>query len=639
MRRVPQSQSTSDFPRNRRKRIACRQCRQAKIRCELSTEGSIPCSRCRRLGHDCRLDTTFQRVNRRERLEELEKELQQLQSSISNLPPASRPLQNVPAPNDLSYERSSFVENRPSQVTEDSFLPELPSVPLLERSIPSPPARAGLQPTLLDAQNPLASPRALDFLQFSGRQIENHFHIFFEKYHPHAPILDSAIPPDEYFSRSPLLFWVIILISSRRHPDEPGLFVSLTAPVKKLLWDTIANPPHTWYLIQSILLLCLWPLPTSSLSTDNTSVLVATSQTIAIRLGLHRPEAIQDFSRTRRRLSPGEVAEAARTWATCYIAAQTLATTDGQAWASPDWMIDRLCDRDDVELIPMSLKHQLLISRFSGRVCRLMSELPHSPTAIPRPGDSMSILARLEQEYLDTCSTISSQLTDENQALLSGAGLQLYVFYLLENNESDARRKALFRAFSTATDLIFQLKRLASSSELPEHGPVTYFRVISLAAMFILKLFYSNLGVFLDIDSGKRAYNFAIYLTRRISIEDNDLPGRMSKILTQLWSAQMRSSLPTAMPTLKLKTRMAASLIHDSLWIWREEFGGQRSGEHTPPVGVRTPNPSLQDYTVGNTQDESTTDGWSLEDMVDAEMLALLPFSLDGGDASVEPRQ
>ena len=114
-------------------------------------------------------------------------------------------------------------------------------------------------------------------------------------------------------------------MASRRWTEEPGLFVSLTAPVKRLLWDTIANPPHTWHVVQSILLVCLWPFPTSSLSSDITSILVSTAQTIAVRMGLHRPEAIQDFSRTKRRLNVEETAEVARTWATCYITAQMYA--------------------------------------------------------------------------------------------------------------------------------------------------------------------------------------------------------------------------------------------------------------------------------------------------------------------------
>ncbi|KAG2421738.1 hypothetical protein HFD88_005714 [Aspergillus terreus] len=220
--------------------------------------------------------------------------------------------------------------------------------------------------------------------------------------------------------------------------------------------------------------------------------------------------------------------------------------------------------------------------------------------------------------------------TDENTILLHGAGLQLYVYYLLDNGQSDLREKGLVRAYNLATELITTFTTLASAYELPEHGPVSYFRALCLAAMFILRLCYSNMSGSLDIDSGKGAFSSAICLTRRISLEDNDLPGRMSRILTQLWSAQVRSGSRDKDPGLKLKTRMAASLIHDSLWMWREEFGGQRNTAQTPPVGIRNPGLAVQNLTLGSTQDEAAVEVWTLEDMIDAEMLALLPFSLDG---------
>lgn len=66
-----------------------------------------------------------------------------------------------------------------------------------------------------------------------------------------------------------------------------------------------------------------------------------------------------------------------------------------------------------------------------------------------------------------------------------------------------------------------------------------------------------------------------------MSLEDNDLPGRMSKILTQLWSAYARMGPIDEEPTLKLRTRHAASLLHDILWCWRETFGGQGNANNS----------------------------------------------------------
>ncbi|KAJ9348533.1 hypothetical protein DTO280E4_9304 [Paecilomyces variotii] len=558
---------------------------------------------------------------------ELEKEVQHLRSSVS----ASRSVPNIPTPIESFHaDASPVVEQGSSLVNEDIFLPDI-SAETLDHSTPVRAVRGQTpdEPATLALPSSSTAPRTLEFLHFTGTQISTLFQIFFHHYNPYAPLLDPAVSPDEYYARSPLLFWVIVLVASRRFSEEPGLLVSLTGPVKKILWDAIANPPHTWHIVQAILLACLWPFPTSSLSSDITPILLSAAHTVAVRLGLHRPEAIQDFSRTKRRLSPDEIKETARTWATCYIAAQTVSTTDGQTWVSSDWMVDRLCDGDITGMIPTSLKHQLMISRFMARVCQFMSGHPHGPTGLPRPGDGIPLLALLEREYTELCYGFSDNLSDENNVLLNGAGLQLYVFYLLETSDSDSRKRALLRAYKISTETISKLAHIDAGSDATQYSPISFFRVVCLASMFILKLIYSNLSIFLDIENGKRSFTSAMILSRRVSIEDNDLPGRTSKILTQLWSAQARSGQRDKEPGLKLKTRLAASLLHDSLWTWREEFGGQRSMENTPPGGTRGQNVSIQDPNSTTSQDVAYVDGLTLEDVVDAEILALLPFSLD----------
>jgi len=54
--------------------------------------------------------------------------------------------------------------------------------------------------------------------------------------------------------------------------------------------------------------------------TDISYMLVTIAQTAASQLGLHRPEVIQDFSRTKYRLNPNGLQDAVRTWSACYIA-------------------------------------------------------------------------------------------------------------------------------------------------------------------------------------------------------------------------------------------------------------------------------------------------------------------------------
>lgn len=109
------------------------------------------------------------------------------------------------------------------------------------------------------------------------------------------------------------------------------------------------------------------------------------------------------------------------------------------------------------------------------------------------------------------------------------------------------------------------------------------FRSVGLAAIKLLKILNSSLSQYVDFDAGKRLFNSAMYLIRRSSVEDNDLAGRSSKILTQLWV--VHNSLTARReqePRLRINTRLSASLLHDSLWLWREEFGGQANAYREP---------------------------------------------------------
>lgn len=126
--------------------------------------------------------------------------------------------------------------------------------------------------------------------------------------------------------------------------------------------------------------------------------------------------------------------------------------------------------------------------------------------------------------------------------------------------------------------MIAKLRDLDSINGTVEFGPFTMFRSLALAASFILKIGHSNHARYIDFKEGKHMFHTATQLMRRVSMEDNDLPGRMSKIMTQLWSIQTRIDRSNEEPSLKLKTRLSGSLLHDFLWSWRETFGGQGDG-------------------------------------------------------------
>ena len=145
---------------------------------------------------------------------------------------------------------------------------------------------------------------------------------YFGHYHAFFCILDPKITPDEHFTRCPLLFWAVVSVASRRFEEDPTLLEMLSQSVTSLVWASLSVLPHTPFIVQAIVLLCMWPFPASSMWSDSSFMFISVAKSAALQMGLHRPENIQDFSRTKYRLSPDGVQEVTKIWSACFIAGQ-----------------------------------------------------------------------------------------------------------------------------------------------------------------------------------------------------------------------------------------------------------------------------------------------------------------------------
>lgn len=155
-----------------------------------------------------------------------------------------------------------------------------------------------------------------------GQHLEADPDRFFEDFHHFFPILKTDLSPDEYYERSPLLFWTIIAIASRSYDEEVGVYATLRVPLDKLMWEKIAVTPHSHLTIQAIALLCVWPFSSPSLISNPSFMLISIARTACMHLGLHRPEILQDFNRVKFRVLPEHVEEAAKVWAGCFVVAE-----------------------------------------------------------------------------------------------------------------------------------------------------------------------------------------------------------------------------------------------------------------------------------------------------------------------------
>ena len=174
----------------------------------------------------------------------------------------------------------------------------------------------------------LTQERIQELFQMYATSASNALHVplltkfdrFFTYYHPFLPILDPSRHTDYYYTSNLLRFWVIISVAARR--DDPPLLAALAAPVSDLLWKTIADVPQNYIVVKALCLLCTWPLPISSTSTDPTFMLAGLMMQIAMQIGLHRPSHSQDFTKFKVELMEEELRDRVRTWAACNAVAQ-----------------------------------------------------------------------------------------------------------------------------------------------------------------------------------------------------------------------------------------------------------------------------------------------------------------------------
>lgn len=117
----------------KRARLACKACRQSKVRCQ--TSGSS-CPRCLRLGIVCTIDPAYQRTTRRSDVERLEQQVHQLQRLVKDRPhtiddssvnAATASSSPVPTPRDVATPPRAHVN---VDATSDRELDQVPTVML-----------------------------------------------------------------------------------------------------------------------------------------------------------------------------------------------------------------------------------------------------------------------------------------------------------------------------------------------------------------------------------------------------------------------------------------------------------------------------------------------------------------------------
>ncbi|KAL8991760.1 MAG: hypothetical protein Q9169_007674 [Polycauliona sp. 2 TL-2023] len=587
---------------------ACNECRQQKLRCDVIQVPTYkPCHRCKRLKLDCKIDSTFKRVGKRSRNMEMEKEIHELRRQLAtqqSSPNALSPSVKAPPSEAASPRISSIPSQLDQYITSEQAVNSLLDL------------RSGLDggSQMRSPNRQTRQPRRLEGITLTPEQVDDLFERFFALFHPFMPLLDPSITPDAYFAMSPLLPWIIISVAARHYPPDPNLLPSISAPVSVRLWATLADVPQNYIVVKALCILCTWPLPVSSTSSDPTFMLSGLMMQIAMQIGLHRPSHTQDFARFKEDLREEELKDRVKTWVACNMISQRVATGYGQPPSTVyDWALVPSASNGTNYHLPEEVEIRLSIERFCNKVTRSFYTNKMDPMGLVSD-EQRGIMSDFLAHDFDE---IESKLRFDTSAItllyFRAAGLHFRLSAFFDSPESQDYYTHLTSLWQATTAFLERVFDLETDGGLLLHASNYILQMIIAAGFTLLKLLNSFFA-----DGGKLAHGRDLFLKtikaiRTISVATNDLPSRLAEVLAQLWKSggsglraghRQSKSLENSLQ-LKVRCRMSMSLVYDSVWRWREEFQAKERGNLETAVKNPTNPDSNVESSASSTIDTS----------------------------------
>ncbi|KFA63897.1 hypothetical protein S40285_06808 [Stachybotrys chlorohalonatus IBT 40285] len=597
---------------------ACNECRQQKLRCDVVQDPFQSCSRCNRLRLECKIESNFKRIGKRSKHAEMEKEIDRLRRNIANARSQGYVMDEDDELNSPMAQSATYSHTRnPSLMGSDEAVSSLLHL-----------KRGG-------SYNVPRYSHELDNVQLTEENVTHLFNQFWAFYHPFLPFLNPQQLPDQYYQQHPLLFWAIISVAARRMSPQnvPNLLNNLSRPLTTLLWSTIGEVPSSYYVVKALCLLCAWPLPTSTTTSDPTHILCGVMMKTATGIGLHRPNHIQDFSRVSVTLNKEQLADRVTTWAVCNIVAQNVGTGYGQpASTLYDFTLALRPGDDPAFQLTRELEARLQIERFCDKVSKEMYSNASDPRGVAGDEHRAILMRVYRRDYIELqASILSQQLGPIVNLHLRAAALHLRLAGFFDSSKSPGYiddLMGLWRATTSFLDELLEVDKATSPRETVS-GTIlpyatNYIQQMMVAAGFaLLKLMRSFFSKAIDYNRGRTLFHSTVLAVRSTSVVNNDLQWRLAELMVQMWNGARLESGTHAFTSeedslalqvddslqLKVRCRHSMSLVFDSVWRWREEYQAQGRGTLDAVVSAlnKPTNPdSANDSSASSTHLDST---------------------------------
>ncbi|THV80003.1 hypothetical protein D6D27_08860 [Aureobasidium pullulans] len=551
------------------KKKACTECRQQKAKCDAYLNSNDACSRCKRLGIQCTISAPFRRENKRQRLSELEKETDTLRKRLMTedyqptIPTPTRTGRDN-NPSTLSHETPSTARYHtpqplPTEIREPVSFPE--------------PSHANNG--TFGRQAPTTTPRTLDGVTVSANDINNIFELFFHEYSPFLPILDYRLSPDACYQQSPLLFWSIIGTACRSYSRNPTLLGALTKCIitSALLSVTVTGSPL--HRVQAFLLLVTWPLPDAveTNQQETNYVLAGLLLHLAQRSGLHVPAGSDEFFRAKAPNLPDiGIVGRSELWTQIVLTYQRTCLCKGffactSAEFSPE--MDQFQARQ--QTLPAGLILRLKWQDLCVRCGAAISE--NGTRNMTQDQDrALSIIIRtFEAQIKDLEKTA---VNDSDRLECNIARLYVRSFYFLKQDKTSFA-SSFDKIQEVARRIIADVEKLVHQTSNPVSIPYYIASALLFASYALLRILKSSIPFLSgETEEARTAFFIAIGLTKRLSIDTNDMCSKSVTYLTQLWNSSkaFKRADGTDQLGLRARGRLSGSHVVDTIIWWREEF-------------------------------------------------------------------
>ncbi|KAH8698905.1 hypothetical protein BGW36DRAFT_460728 [Talaromyces proteolyticus] len=562
---------------------ACTNCRQQKLRCDASENLTQSCSRCRKMHLECIVLSSFKRVKKKTKAE-LQREVDllrqqmamgshiepviedpQMQTSVEETVPTSVSLLSGSLP-----PVTEIVERSPSQSTSGQS--ERYGHNMIGSTLDG--STCDFQLDDLSDTGSTTTPQALNSYEVDAQKIDDCFALYFTKYAPLLPILDPRLSPNMYFSRSPLLFWTIVAIGSRRYEKDPTLLTRLAPSIQNIALLSLSMRETVIELIQSLLLLSIWPFPFNSANKAMVHIFSGAAVNLAQQIGLHVCGVGQDFARVKLIPNEAEKAYRAQLWEYCLMINQSSSYADGFI-PSVLPIVENNGSHQTDQLLSPELKYCKQIHQVALNATHLIQRAGITQPNNCNSGHLHSLIELSDREL----SRLSPLTSPNNMGNIYYSCARLHVrafcFFCDQGPENFTPILSVYAAALETINAVTAADNLATICTFYVH------RMLMLAALSILRILRSDLyRSVVDAKAGENAYFNTIRFLRQMSIAHDDLSARGADILAQLWASDAifrRSDGTRDSLLLRIRSRLTMSAVYDCYWWWREEFAGLSS--------------------------------------------------------------